>query len=182
MPQSTSAMLFYLLLFYIIYASYSARKLKDQIWCTYRKRDKTKIEKFVKAKEKRTIFDGGWYDIIPQSITLMLWDKGIHWLLPIWVRTLDYRHNSPKPLDPNTFENDYTPEERAQLDMSDDVADFAKGTAQSLQAKGKKGMLEAYMPMIMLIAVIGIGYMLWTLNQRIDMLGQAINMLLGMKK
>lgn len=161
------------------YASYSAYKLKDQIWCSFRRRDRTKIEKFASQRQAKIDFDNGWYWVRPERTTLILWTKGIHQIIPIWVRSLDYRWDSSLPLDPQDFTNKWdSPEARKALDKTLDIQALQAGNTQALSgAKVKKSLLEAYMPIIVIIGFIGLGYLMW--NQQ-EILGRGQNAIQGM--
>lgn len=177
MAMDMTTALVILLLFVIVYASYSARSLRTKIWCSFRRLDRTKIEKFAKQNQRRVEFDNGWYYVNPRRTTLMLWNKGIHALIPTWIRTSDYRHDSSQPLNPDTFENTWeTPEARKALNKEEDIRAYSAGNVQAV-GKQKRTLLDNWLPIIFVIAVIIIGYMLYTLTQKTDMLGQAINVL-----
>ncbi len=170
------SMLLVILIFVIFYASYSAYSLKTRIFCSFRKADKTLIEKWAKVNQRRIEFEGGWYYVNPKRTYTMLLTKGIHQIIPIWIRRSDYRWDSSQPLDPETFTNDWeTPEARANLDKEEDIVAYSKGNRTSFQAKQKKGMLESYMPIITIGGFVLIGYVIYTLTKKVDMLGTAIN-------
>ncbi len=184
MNLDIQTMMLIILMFIVGYAAYSANKLKSQIWCSFRRADKTKIEKWAKAVDiyRREIkFDGGWYNIKIRRVTLMLWTKGIHSLIPIWVRSLDFRYDSNMPIDPDTGDAGYDdPLERRALDKSDDLAALMETQSKSLGSAKKKSALESYMPIIVILGFLISGYMIYNLQGKVDMLGQAINVLQSM--
>ena len=166
-----------ILLFVLGYSAYSAYGLRNKIWCSFRRRDRTKIEKFAKQNQGRIDFDKGWYYVDPRRTTLMMWTKGIHMLIPTWIRTSDYRHDSSQPLNPDTFVNEWeTPEARKALNKEEDIRAYAAGNVQAV-GKGKQGFFDRWFPLLTVVAIVIVGYMIYTLMQKTDMLGQAINVL-----
>ena len=173
-----STLLIMLLLFIVIYSSYSAHSLKDKIRCTFRRRDRTRLERFAKAKQKRIDFDNGWYYINPKYTTLSLWSQGVHAIIPTWIRVLDFRHDSPEALNPDTFTNSWeSPEARKALNKEEDIRAYSAGNVASLAKSKPQGMLDRFFPIIVIGAVCAIGYMLYSLSGKVDMLGQAVNTL-----
>ena len=165
-----------ILIFVVVLSSYSARDKKGKILCSFTRRDRTKILKWVKISQARVEFDGGWYHVEPSRTVQRLWESGIHFIIPIWVRCSDYRFDSSRPLNPDTFDNQFTPEERKQLDKSDDIRALQQGNQQSLNAKsGKQGILQQYLPIIVLVGFILCGWMLWQQQKKIDLVGYSIN-------
>jgi hypothetical protein len=171
-------MLIIILVFVVIYAAYSARSLTHRIYCSFRRRDNTVIYKWAKEDQSRIDFDGGWYDVEPSSIVQRLWDGGIHWVFPTWIRCLDFRFDSPRPLNPRTFNNQYNPQERKQLDKTDDIRAYHKGSQQALQGKaGKQGFFERWLPIIVLIGFLAVGWMIHQQNTKLDMIGNGQNVI-----
>ncbi len=156
---------------------YSVYSVKERIWCTFRRRDRTKIEKWARKDQRRIVFDGGWYHVEPDRTTLMIkWNP-----LPMWVRSLDFRWDSSRALHPDTFKNEFSPEERKQLDTSDEIRAFDEGGIRAMNTgRQKKGMLDTLFPIIVIVGMVAIGYMLWTTQKRLDMIGQATNVIQSM--
>lgn len=178
MGDNTTLMFFIMLVALVAYAAYEVNKVKSKIHCTFIRPDRTKIEKWAKEKQRRVDFDNGWYYIAPKRIVLAAKDTGIFKLFPTKIQTLIFKWDSPMPLDPTTFQNNWeTPEARKALDKTEDIIAYSHGNVQAIASKPKKGLLENLMPIISVAAILIIGYMLYTLNNRIDMLGQAINVL-----
>jgi len=171
-----SQMLMWFPILILAFSAISAYRLKNQIWCTFRRRDRTKIEKFAKQGQNRIEFDGGWYHVRPERTTLIMWTKGIHAIVPTWVRSLDYRHDSALPLDPNTFSNTWeTPEARKNLNKQEDISAFFQGNRTALVGKTKQGMLERLVPILTIAGFLIVGYMLWRQQGQIDQVGFGIN-------
>lgn len=172
--MNTNILVFFLL-GVVLFQVYEVFDKRNKIWCGFRRRDRTKIEKWAKDNQGRIDFDGGWYHVEPNRAMLMM-----KWLpLPMYVRCLDFRFDSSRALHPDTFDNVYTPEERKRLDASDDIAAYEKGGQEALSIKSKKGIMGTLPLIIGLIAVVIIGYMLYTQQHKIDMLGAGQNMIQG---
>lgn len=172
MQVNSSVMLNFLLFCMVMLQFYSVYSVRDRIWCTFRNPDRTKISKWAKVGQSRIEFAGGWYQVEPDRVTLAIkWNP-----MPSWVRTLDFRHDSSRALDPNTFSNEYTPQARKQMDITDDVAGFQGGNERSLtKVGGKQNMLQQYMPLMVLIGFIVVGFFLYQQQQKTDNVGFAIN-------
>ncbi len=167
----------YFLVFIILYLTYTAYNFRKRIWCTFRRADRTKIYKWATMMQGGTWpdveFEGGWYHVTPAR-TVIEW-KMILGFFPMPVRGLDFRHGSANALNPDTFDSSMSDKERAQLNTSDAIRGWIEGGRKAMEPKGKKGFLGNYMPLLIIIGIAGFGYMLWTLSQRIDMLGNALN-------
>lgn len=172
--MSFSTLLNVILLFVVFMASLSARRMSHRIWCSYRRADRTKLEQWAKENQKVIIFDGGKYHVEPSRVVLKLYTGGIHILFPTWVRCLDYRHDSARALHPDTFENSFTAEERQQLDASDDIAQLLKGSQQAM-IKPQKQLLGSWMPIIVIVGFLIVGWLIYSQQGKIDMLGNGQN-------
>lgn len=172
MQVNSSTMFSIMLICVIMLQFYSVYSVRDKIWCTFRRIDKTKISRWARMGQSRIEFDGGWYQVEPGRVTLAIkWNP-----LPAWVRTLDFRHDSSRALDPDTFDNQYTPEARKQLDKTDDIRALEQGNQSALTAKGgKQGMLQQYLPLIVLIGFLAVGFLVYRQQAQVDKLGFAIN-------
>lgn len=179
MPTSLTSILPYFLGFILLYLTSEAIQNKRRIRCSYRTKAKTKIYKWAKKSKSGgwndIEFEGGLYHVEPDRITT----EYITYLgfFPMPVMSLDFRHDSARALHPNTFENAYTPEQRRQLNIADDVRDFANGNANAIGGKVKKGMLEGFMPIIMIIGFLIVGYLVYMQGKNISMLGNGQNYL-----
>ena len=144
------------------YANYSKR---DKIYCTFRRINKTKIEKFVKMTSEYVIFDKWKYDIVPSSITFIWWDKGlIHQIFPQWVASLDYSYHSRFPHNPNKMRQSWeTPEVRKAINKREWVLSYAKGFTPPTR-KAESG-LNKYIPWIAVIMVLLVaGYVMMNMQ------------------
>ena len=158
------------------YAAYSTHQIKNKIYCTFIRADNTRIDKWCKKSQRRIEFDGGWYYIVPSRVILIDYDKGIFGLFPTKVASLLFRWNSSQPLDPKTFDNTYEkPEYRKQLNKEEDIRAFSEGSRQTLISQKRKNMLEGYLPIILIVGFLIIGYFVWQQRSMIDQLGLAMN-------
>lgn len=132
---------------FILYALYATQKLRNKILCTFRRVNKTKVEKFVTMQDRYVVFDGGKYDIVPSSITFQWYNRGIHQFAPTWVATLDFTHESRWPLNPNTFNPSIdSPRVRKNLNKEEDFNAFGRGV--NAQVDKKKQGLQKWLPWI----------------------------------
>ncbi len=171
-PNSTFIVIFVLVIGWQIFSTLNTT---HRIWCSFRRRDRTKLEKWAKDDQGRIDFDGAWYHVEPSRCVLML-----KWMpLPMWVRALDYRWNSARALHPDTFETSFDPTERKRLDRSDEIRAFDEGGQRAMKGGEKKGMLERLFPIIVLVGFVIIGFMLWRMQNSVNMLGIGQNYLEG---
>lgn len=173
MGNPSSAFTFMLLLL-IIFQTYNVYDANKKIWCIFRRVDKTKVSKWAKATQAVIDFDGGWYQVESRRVTTM-----IKWLpLPTIVKSLDFTHDSTRALDPDTFANAMSPEERKQLDKRDDIKALEQGNQATLGKQGGKvGMLQQYMPLITVVGFLILGYLLYQVMGQQNKIGFAINTL-----
>ena len=155
----------------IVFSFWHAQaKLKNKILCTFRRANRTKIEKLINVKSKYVFFDPGnknpegRYNVNPRRITLFWFNRGIHQFFPQWVPSLDFSWDSPNPLDPEKFKNTWdTPEARAASQQEDSFIAFAKGVKTQLGTK--KGMLpDWFFPMIIIGLLLVIGYWVYQMS------------------
>ncbi len=170
--MSTQMFFVGILLLVFLYAWYSANKLQNQIHCSYRRVDKTIIEKFTKRHSKYVIFDGAKYEIIPDRISLIRWKRGIHQFLPIWVQHLDYTWDNAYPQDPSKYQNTIvSPEVRNLINQEARMAAFSKGVRDQGVGKKASGLMQ-YLPLIALGGVIIALFIIYTMSQKINLIEQ----------
>jgi hypothetical protein len=174
-PISSSQMLMYLPWLILIYLTYIAYGLKAKILCTYRRTDRTKIEKWATPNQSRIEFEGGWYQVEPAR-TVIQW-KALLGFFPVPVRALDFRHGSSRALDPSTFNSDFTAEERKQLDRTDNLLGLQTASQQATKGNRKSGMLEQYLPYIMLAGFVILGYFVFQVSAKADKIGFGQNVI-----
>lgn len=158
---------------------YSQNKLKGKIFCTFRRINKTKIEKFVSQRSKYVFFDPGKknpqgrYNINTKRITLLWFNRGIHQFFPMWVPSLDFSWHSPDPHNPENFKTTWdTPEAREASAQEDAFKAFSKGLTSQIGGKGR--FPEWLFPAITIGAVAIIGYLVYQQGQHLTYLEQLI--------
>ena len=175
-PISTSQMFTYLPWLVLIYLTYIAYGLRTKILCTYRRTDRTKVEKWTTPNQSRIEFEGGWYQVEP-SRTVIQW-KFLLGFFPVPVRALDFRHGSSRALHPETFDTSLSPEERKQLDRTDNLMGLQTASQQATKGSQKRGgMLEQYLPYIMLAGFVIIGYFIFQIQGNQNKLGLGQNIM-----
>ena len=152
---------------------YSQSKLKNKLLCTFRRANKTKVEKLIPLKSRYVIFDGGRYNVNPKRISLFWYNRGMHQFFPTWLPTLDYNYQSQNPLDPGTFKDTWdTPEAREASGQEDAFKAFAKGISTQV---GKKSRFPEWLfPMITIGAILVVGYLVYQQGQHLSYLEQLI--------
>ena len=176
MALSTSQMFIILIVGFIVYSIYKTWKLKDYIYCTFIRQDRTEINKYAKISQGKIEFDNGFYNLDVKRTTLKLVWNGI---IPTWVRCLKFKFDSNKPIDPTTWNNTYDkPEDRKALNRTEAIQSLMTKQNTILSAKaGKKSMLEGLMPVILIGGLLILGYMVYQQQAKTDMLGMSINVL-----
>lgn len=142
----------------VFMAWYANSSKRNKIYCTFRRVNKTKIEKFARMSSRYVIFDGGKYDIIPSRISFVWWNKGlINQLFPQWVATLDYSWFSRFPHDPNKMEvTAETPKTRKALNKEEWVESYYKGAKPS--AANKQNIIAQYLPWVAIGLVVIVAF------------------------
>lgn len=157
---------------------YSTAKLKNKIHCTFRRVNKTKIERFVPMGNKTVRFDktkecpAGLYNINTECITMLWYDRGINKLFPILIPSLDFSYYSSDPLNPKDFATWDTPEARQARRGEEAWAGFARGVAKQIGTKSR--FPEWLFPAITVGAVLIVGYLVYQLSGQVAMLSQQV--------
>lgn len=154
---------------------YSQSKLKNRLLCTFRRANKTKVEKLIPIRSKYVIFDGGRYNVNPKRISLFWYNRGIHQFFPTWLPTLDFTFDDPNALNPEDFKVTWdTPEAREASGQEDAFRAFAKGVTAQL---GKKSRFPEWLfPAITIGAIAMIGYLVYQQGQHLSYLEQLIKL------
>lgn len=173
MNLEPSTLLILVLLVFFAMIFYSTARLRNKIYCTFRRINKTKIDKFVPMISRYVIFDGGRYKIDKKRIILLWYNRGINQFFPQWVPSLDYGHYSDVPHDPDKFEDTWdTPEARNAASSEEDWKGFNKGMAQ--QVGKKSGVFMRYLPFILIAVGVIVAFLIYSQTQRLDLLEQMI--------
>lgn len=159
------------LMFVMAQASLSGKML-----CSFRRRDKTKIEKLIKRKGKYIIFEDGRYNIDPRRITLFWYTRGLHQFFPCWIPSMDFTFATPNAIDPETFETTWkTPEVANASQQEDSMKAFSKGIQSQTGTKSKYP--EWLFPMIIIGLIALIGYWIYQMSGQIAAQGKMLNQL-----
>lgn len=161
-------------LFIFISACYSANKLHNKIHIYYRRVDRALIEKDVKLGAQTVSFYGFEYKILPDRVGNMEWKRGIHALLPIWRHYLIFDWDNDIPQDPSSYEQKViSPRVRNLINQEARMGAFAKGVRE--QSTGKKASgLAQYLPLIAIAGVVILGFALYTMSQKMNLIEQLI--------
>lgn len=171
---------FWLVIIMIVlgFGVYSTHNLRGKVRCILIRPDLTLAEKFIKEEQRRISFGKGWFYINPKRIIESDWSKGIFWLFPTKVQTIIFRWDSTQALDPRDFNNDYEkPESRAALDKEEDIRAYSQGNINIAGVTRKQNMLERWMPLVTVGGFLLLGYLVYSINAKVDSVGLAINVL-----
>jgi len=180
---STSIIIILLFLLGIFW--YSQTKFKNKMLCYFLRPNKQRIKKWVPLYGTHVIFDRGKYGVAryrvnPKCIVLEWWTGGVNRLFPTLVPTLDFRWDSPNPIDPETSVSSWhTPEVEAAGYQGHGYTAFARAAMQ--QAGGKPSKLMQLIPLIALGATIIVAFLVYTQGQQMaanfEAMQQQINLL-----
>jgi hypothetical protein len=152
---------------------------KDKIHITYHGSDKRVRYRWVKNDAKFTVFESGLYAVLPDRCASMNYNPLV--ILPSQVQHLDLRFDSCIPMNPESFEyTDITPQAWLALTKERDIRDYSKANTE-VSRNDKKGLLDQYQGLIILGGFGIVGYLVYMLMGKIDMLGKAVNVLQAMK-
>lgn len=164
--MDTSLMLVIMLGGFIAIMYYNQQKYKNKMLCFFRRPNNLLIKKWVPVDNRWVVFDNQRYIIDPACIALHWFDEGMAKFNPILVPTMEFRWDTPYPLDPRTFTVTWqTPESvNASFQSSQQVA-FSKGAAAQ---SGKKSRFpEWFFPVITVGAVLVVGYLVYSMQGQI---------------
>lgn len=147
--------------------------INTRILCRFTRIDKSVKKKWASSKTRRIEFDKGWYYIITQRIKF---DTMFFGLLPL--KVLEFNWHNKYPVNPDSGKaDDELPEERKNLDKTEDIEALNRGTQKSYGSV-KGGVLGGgWLPIMLVVGVVASLYFSWQLMGKVDMLGQAINVL-----
>ena len=152
-------------------AWYSQNSLRNKILCTFRRANRTRIEKFVKEKARYVYFDGGEYVVDTSKIQLTWYNRSINAVFPTFVPTLDFTWGSRYPLDPDTMEVTwYSPEASKALTQERNIRELDKA-AQAATGK-KEGGLTKYLPWITLAILLVLAMWIYQMSGKVAMMSE----------
>lgn len=155
-------------------AWYANTSKRNKILCSFRRVNKTKINKWVKMQSRYVVFDGGRYDIRPRRVTWLWYCQGIiHMIFPQWVPTLDYSWTSRFPHDPDNMDvTAESPEVRKALNKEEWVKSYYRGAKPTTATR--QNIITQYLPWIAIILVFVVGVYLYNNMQAMNIQMQAI--------
>ena len=145
---------------------YNQQKYKNKMLCFFRRPNNLLIKKWVTIDSRWVIFEKERYIIDPNCIAMHWFDEGLSKLWPVLVPTLEFRWDTPYPIDPKTFTVTWqTPGAvDASFQSSQHVA-FSKGAASQ---SGKKSRFpEWFFPAMQIGAVLVVGYLVYNMQGQI---------------
>ena len=122
------------------------------------------IDKLVPEKNSYVVFDGKKFYLLPSCGKLRFYEKGLSSFFPTKITAYEFRWNSPYPVDPNTGEPVMlSPDVEKALDQEGALRDYAGSQQAALSSKGLKlGGMEKFMPIILIVLAIAVGYLVYT--------------------
>lgn len=164
----------------------SQQKFKNKLLCSFIRPNRQRIEAWVPLYSKYVVFDRGkygigHYEVDPNCITMMWFTRGLNKFFPVLIPTLEFKWDTPNPLDPKTFESTWhTPEARqAGWEEHQHIA-FAKSTA--IAAGRRSRFPEWLFPAVVIILLLAALYLSQSgmsgLDRRLFDLEQQIKLLL----
>jgi len=171
--------------FVIFVFYYSQQKFKNKMLCTFIRPNRQKIEAWVPLQSKYVVFDRGKYGVghyivDPNCVTMMWYARGFNKFFPILIPTLEFKWDTPNPLNPKTFESTWhTPEAREAAWEEHEHIAFAKAAAS---AAGRRSRIPEWLfPLIITALVLITLYIVWQglagLDRRLFDLEQQIKLL-----
>ena len=137
---------------------WSQTKFKNKMLCFFIRPNRLRIEKWVPLHNKEVTFGQKYgnieqYICDPNCITMMWYARGFNKFFPILIPTLEFKWDTPNPINPKTFKSTWhTPAARqASWEEHSHIA-FAKGVGQ--QAGRKSRIPEWFFPAITIIAIL----------------------------
>ncbi len=161
-PNAIAVVLLFILFIFV----YSQQKFKNKMLCYFIRPNKTRIKKWVPLYSTYVIFDRkkygiGHYNVDPECITMEWFTGGVNKLFPVLVPTLEFKWDTPNPLNPKTFQSTWhTPEVRNAAWHGHQYQEFAKAIGN--QTGMKRNKLLEMLPLITLGIVVIMAFIVWT--------------------
>lgn len=163
----------------------SQQKFKNKMLCTFIRPNRQKIEAWVPLIAKQVVWDNGrygiaQYDCDPECITMQWYTRGFNRWFPVLIPSLDFKWDTPNPLDPKTHTSTWhTPEARYAAWQEHQHIAFAKGTEAAL---GKKSRFPEWLfPVVTAVLILIVLFVVWNgmsgLDERMFYLEQQLKLL-----
>ena len=163
--------LFIIAIFILFIWSISQTRFKNKMLCRFRRPNHMLIERWVPLYVKYVVFDEGKYGIgqyvvDPRCIQSEWYARGINRLFPALIPTMDFRYDTPYPLNPENFEVTWqTPEVVRAAWQEHNAQEFAKGAgAQSGVGKKKDRIPSWFFGVVAIVLVLAVGFYLYRAN------------------
>lgn len=172
-----SLMLILVLGFLVFMMFYSQQKFKSKMLCGFIRANRQRIEQWVPLNSTYVDFKTKYglehYEIDPSCIQLMWYDRGFNKLNPVLVPYVEFKWDTPRPLDPKTFQSTWaTPRTFAAAWSEQSHIAFAKGTSEQV---GKKSRFpDWFFPAITICVVLIVAFLVYQQGQRLEYLEQLI--------
>ena len=159
--------LFIIAVFVLVVWYVTQTRFKNKMLCRFRRPNHQLIEKWVPIYVKYVVFDNGKYGIgqyvvDPRCIQPYWYDRGFSKIFPTLVPTLDFRYDTPYPLNPETFEVTWqTPEVVRAAWQEHNAQEFAKGAASQAGGKKKERFPSWFFGVVAIVLVIMVGFLWW---------------------
>ena len=159
-------------------AVYMAWDKRNKVHCTFHRPDKTVWTGWIKKDGKWIIFDGGLYVLSPERMSSEKYNPlGI---VPTEIQHADFIYFSSFAWNPETFMyTDVTPNSWNALNKEKEMQDYDRGNQSGLNVGGKQGMLEKYLPIIVLAGFAILGYFMYTTMKNVNSVGRVENIILN---
>ena len=144
---------------------FQARKMKKYISYSYTSSTNQAYDGIVKVDGNIIVFDGKKYYLLPQYGVNKQYTKGLSGLFPTKITHYDLLWNSPYPIDHKTGQPAIlSPEVERSLDQQSSILATYQNQGQSAISgiKTKGGIMEKLMPILTIVAILGVAYLVWT--------------------
>lgn len=158
-------MMLVLLAAIVLIGMWQSRRLKDYVSVSYTSETNQAWDKVVKAKNGVVVFEGRKFYLLPEFGVSKLFTKGLSSFFPTKITHYDFVWNCAYPVDHRTGKPAMlSPEVENALDQRSTILAAYKNQGQNAIStiKGKGGMFEKLMPILVIVAVLGVAYLVWT--------------------
>lgn len=172
--------LFVIAVFVIFIFLLSQNRFKNKMLCRFRRPNHMLVEKWVPLYVKYVVFDNGKYGVgqyvvDPRCIQMEWYERGINKIFPALIPTMDFRYDTPYPLNPESFEVTWqTPEVVRAAWQEHNAQEFANG-AHAQGSTGKKKEKFGMGTFVAIVAVVLVLAVAWYMWKSMGTLGKGMN-------
>lgn len=173
-----STVIVIIVLLILVYIWFTINSYKGKCLVYYRRRNKQKIKRLVKATDSFIVFEKKRFDLTPDRAQPE-W-VNILGLFGTWVMSYDFSWYSRFAHDPNQFESAWeTPDVRNSINQEERMKAFTKVGESRAKEKTKSSWMS-FLPYIIIGAIlIFIVYTIYTQGKDMTVMKQAIQSLLN---